>query len=88
MIQHHRPVEHRRPRLRVDAIRDEVAVPLELERSFGRGILQCGLQLRADHFHRIGVEVVEEVARLGAGLRGLNIKGSRRELNSRNVHQI
>src|SRR5512139_4190664 len=31
ILQRHRPVEHRRARLRVDAVGDEVAVALELE---------------------------------------------------------
>ncbi len=70
ILQRHRPVEHRRPCFRIDPIRDEVTMPFELEGLLRHGVLQRGFQLRADDFHRIGVEVVEEVAGFGAGLRG------------------
>ena len=47
VLQRHRPIEYRRAGLRVDAVGDEVAVPLELEALLRLRLLQRGFELRA-----------------------------------------
>src|ERR1700694_458500 len=52
-------VEARRAGPAVDAVGDEVAVPLELEAFFGLRLTQRGLELRGDDLLRIGIEVFD-----------------------------
>src|SRR5690606_23507041 len=69
VAQRHRAIEHGRSGLRVHQVDNEIAVPFELEMFASPRLLQCWLDLCLHNAPRVRVDVEQEVALAGAGVR-------------------
>lgn len=69
ILQRNNPIKHWLARLRIHAIRDEVAVPLELEFLIREGLCHAVFEVGGDGFFRVRVECCLEILAAGVGHR-------------------